>query len=56
MYCPQCGKENPDDARFCGSCGASLENIREEAPFPQMTEPSEWNGGEYTGGGKRTEG
>ncbi len=56
MYCPQCGKENPDDARFCGSCGAPLENIREEAPFPQMTEPSEWNGGEYTGGGKRTEG
>src|SRR2546428_12999823 len=23
--CPQCGEENPDRARFCWSCGASLE-------------------------------
>lgn len=24
MFCPQCGEKNPDDARFCGSCGATL--------------------------------
>lgn len=24
MYCPKCGKDNPDDASFCGSCSASL--------------------------------
>ena len=22
MYCPNCGKQNPDDAKFCESCGA----------------------------------
>ncbi len=22
--CPSCGRENPDDARFCNSCGATL--------------------------------
>jgi len=22
--CPKCGKENPDDARFCNACGCSL--------------------------------
>jgi hypothetical protein len=21
---PRCGRENPDDARFCASCGTSL--------------------------------
>lgn len=25
MFCPACGTENPDDARFCGSCGKSLQ-------------------------------
>jgi hypothetical protein len=24
MQCPKCGKENPDDARFCSSCGTAL--------------------------------
>ncbi|MDO4343603.1 MAG: zinc ribbon domain-containing protein [Eubacteriales bacterium] len=24
MFCPKCGKEIPDDALFCGSCGARL--------------------------------
>ena len=24
MICPRCGSEEPDDSRFCGSCGASL--------------------------------
>ena len=25
LRCPSCGGENPPDARFCNSCGASLE-------------------------------
>jgi hypothetical protein len=24
MFCPMCGKENPDGARFCGQCGYDL--------------------------------
>ena len=24
MKCPQCGNDNPADARFCEGCGASL--------------------------------
>ena len=24
MNCPKCSHENPDEAKFCGSCGASL--------------------------------
>jgi len=24
MFCPKCGTENPDDAKFCSKCGASL--------------------------------
>jgi uncharacterized membrane protein YvbJ len=25
MFCPECGAENPDNAKFCGSCGALIE-------------------------------
>ncbi len=24
MFCPECGTEMPDDARFCGECGTSV--------------------------------
>src|SRR5204862_60952 len=24
LFCTQCGRENPDDARFCANCGAAL--------------------------------
>src|SRR5437867_9383956 len=30
--CPQCGQENPEGFKFCGSCGAVL---AEEAPAPR---------------------
>lgn len=30
MYCPYCGSKIDDDARFCGECGASLEDLKEE--------------------------
>jgi len=23
-YCPRCGKQNPDDAKYCNNCGADL--------------------------------
>jgi len=27
MYCPRCGKENPEKQRFCNSCGLRLDSI-----------------------------
>ena len=30
MNCPQCGRENPDDAQFCGECGAAQGGERRE--------------------------
>lgn len=38
MFCAQCGTENPDDARFCGSCGATIEAPE---PAPVLTARSE---------------
>jgi hypothetical protein len=34
MYCPECGDENPDDARYCGTCGAPMRPI---APQPSAS-------------------
>jgi hypothetical protein len=30
MYCPKCGKENPEGARFCMHCGADLSECKVE--------------------------
>ena len=24
MFCPKCGSDNPNDARFCGHCGGAM--------------------------------
>ena len=31
-FCTACGKQNPDDARFCSQCGTRL--VRGESPSP----------------------
>lgn len=31
MYCQKCGKENPDGAAFCNSCGASLQPTSQDS-------------------------
>ncbi len=38
MNCPKCFTENPAEAKFCGSCGASLSGGNVE-PNPTGTEP-----------------
>ncbi len=35
MFCSNCGKENPDNAKFCASCGTSIA----DAPRQQYTTP-----------------
>ena len=32
VYCTRCGRPNPDDARFCSNCGASLMRGAAERP------------------------
>ena len=37
MHCSQCGHENPDDAQFCGECGAAQGGERREpGPYRPM--------------------
>ncbi|HUL40102.1 MAG TPA: zinc-ribbon domain-containing protein [Methanomassiliicoccales archaeon] len=31
VYCPKCGKQNPDDAVYCNNCGASLQTGKRDA-------------------------
>ncbi|MCC8141139.1 MAG: YARHG domain-containing protein [Lachnospiraceae bacterium] len=34
MFCPNCGTENKDDAKFCGNCGAPLFDQQPEPDMP----------------------
>jgi uncharacterized membrane protein YvbJ len=29
MFCPECGTENPDNARFCGNCRYQLSGLND---------------------------
>ena len=44
-FCPQCGAQNKDEAKFCVDCGADIQNIasaqpKTETPQPQATPQS----------------
>lgn len=41
MYCPYCGNQLPDDARFCNGCG---KRVMGETIEPNKPEPSESSG------------
>ena len=44
MYCPNCGKQNPDDAKFCESCGAptaAAETPKAAPPPPPPPPPQQ---------------
>ena len=34
MFCPKCGQQNIDDARFCMACGQKLSGSSDGAPAP----------------------
>lgn len=35
MFCSKCGNSLPDDAKFCGVCGAPVKISQEDSPVPQ---------------------
>ncbi len=35
MKCPQCGRENPDESRYCSNCLANLELLKKDRQMPE---------------------
>jgi len=46
QFCPECGHENPAEARFCMSCGHSLTG---ETPPPAPAHPTQDSGADWAG-------
>jgi hypothetical protein len=40
MFCPQCGKQLPDDSRFCSKCGRAIERLLLPAAARPLSKPS----------------
>lgn len=40
MYCMNCGTKNPDEARYCGNCGASMAGGQVSAQRQTVTPPA----------------
>ncbi|AWR96281.1 zinc-ribbon domain-containing protein [Acidianus sulfidivorans JP7] len=38
-YCPRCGTPNPDDAKFCMSCGFDFSTLQQPASMPPSQPP-----------------
>lgn len=36
MFCQKCGGQNPDNGKFCRSCGTDLGNVSSGLPTPQQ--------------------
>jgi len=39
MFCSQCGKKLPDEAKFCDNCGTALQQVVEKAPVVPKPNP-----------------
>src|SRR5215217_5440793 len=43
MICPRCASNQGDDIRFCTSCGANLQAVREALQVPDAAGKFNWN-------------
>jgi hypothetical protein len=43
MFCPQCGTTQSDDLRFCKSCGANLEAVRQAVAMREAGGKFDWS-------------
>lgn len=43
MVCPRCGANQSDDIKFCTSCGANLEAVREALELPGSATKFDWS-------------
>jgi len=41
MFCQQCGKANPDGARFCDNCGTPIQQASVPQPPPPVYSPAQ---------------
>jgi len=42
MLCPRCGTNQSDEMKFCKSCGANLQAVREALAHPEMMKKFDW--------------
>src|ERR1700694_5508082 len=43
MFCPQCGSSQSDELKFCKSCGANLEAVRQVTALRDAGEKFDWS-------------
>src|SRR5437868_355367 len=43
MFCPQCGSTQSDELKFCKSCGANLDAVREVTALRTADEKFDWS-------------
>lgn len=43
MFCPQCGASGSEDLKFCKSCGANLQAVRQAVSLRQPEEKFDWS-------------
>jgi hypothetical protein len=42
MVCPRCASSQSDDVKFCTSCGANLQAVREALALKETDKPADW--------------
>ena len=43
MFCPQCGSTQPDDLKYCKTCGANLHALRQVMASRETEEKFDWS-------------